>query len=104
MADGDVYDTARWAERRRPFDALESRVVTLHLGPAWRWVQVFTGDTLAEGARQALAVEPMTSPADAFNSGVDLLVLGAGEQWSGRFRISCRPGRAASAASRTAPR
>jgi len=80
------------------------RVVTLHLGPAWRWVQVFTGDTLAEGARQALAVEPMTSPADAFNSGVDLLVLGAGEQWSGRFRISCRPGLAASAASRTAPR
>jgi aldose 1-epimerase len=93
-------DDAGWAS----VEVAASRVVTVHLGPEWRWVQVFTGDTLAQGARQALAVEPMTAPADAFNSGVDLLTLGAGEQWSGRFRISCRAGPAAPAASRTAPR
>ncbi|WP_310963321.1 aldose 1-epimerase family protein [Nocardioides terrisoli] len=63
-------------------------VVRLDLGPQWRWVQVFTGDTLSEGRRQALAVEPMTAPADAFNSGTDLLVLAPGETWHGSFRLS----------------
>jgi aldose 1-epimerase len=29
----------------------------------------------AEGARPGLAVEPMTAPADAFNSGTDLVTL-----------------------------
>lgn len=49
------------------------------------WIQVFTGDTLPRGARQSLAVEPMTSPADAFNSGADLVVLEPGRTWSGSF-------------------
>jgi aldose 1-epimerase len=40
-----------------------------------RWVQVFTGDTLPVGAREALAVEPLTAPPDAFGSGEDLVVL-----------------------------
>ena len=31
MSVGFTYDTARWAERRRPFDRLEQRVVSLHL-------------------------------------------------------------------------
>ncbi len=39
-----------------------------------RWVQVYTGDELPE-PRSALAVEPMTAPPDAFNSGDDLVVL-----------------------------
>lgn len=41
------------------------------------WVQVHTADTSPgwEGHRAGLAVEPMTCPPDAFNSGVDLLVL-----------------------------
>lgn len=62
--------------------------VELVLGPEWRWVQVFTGDTLAEGARQALAVEPMTSPPDAFNSHTDLCELDPRETWTGSYRIT----------------
>lgn len=39
------------------------------------WVQVFTGDKLPALARASLAVEPMTAPPDAFNSGEGLVVL-----------------------------
>jgi aldose 1-epimerase len=44
------------------------------------WVQLFTGDELPAHAREAVAVEPMTAPPDAFNSGDSLVVLSpAGE-------------------------
>ena len=62
--------------------------VELRMDGAWRWVQLFTGDGLPTGARNGLAVEPMTAPADAFNSGTDLVVLDPGETWSGTFAIS----------------
>jgi aldose 1-epimerase len=65
-----------------------SRAVEVRMDPSWRWVQVFSGDTLPTGARRTLAVEPMTAPADAFNSGADLVVLEPGARWSGTFRIS----------------
>ena len=44
------------------------------------WVQVHTADLPADAARSriGLAVEPMTCPPDAFNSGVDLIVLAPG--------------------------
>ena len=38
--------------------------------------QLFTGDALPSDARMSLAVEPMSAPADAFNSGEGLTVLG----------------------------
>lgn len=40
-----------------------------------RWVQVFTGDALPAHPRASLAVEPLTAPPDAFNSGEDVVVL-----------------------------
>jgi len=40
------------------------------------WLQVFSADDGTERARCAVAVEPMTSPPDAFRSGRDLLTLG----------------------------
>ena len=44
------------------------------------WVQVHTADNPGSDAHRAgLAVEPMTCPPDAFNSGVDLIVLDPGE-------------------------
>ena len=61
--------------------------VALWLDEAFPWVQVFTGDTLERGARESLAVEPMTAPADAFNSGTDLVVLEPGRTWSGSFGV-----------------
>ena len=78
-------DDARWTRVR-----LEGRhAVELCADSSWPWLQVFTGDTLPPGvARTAVAIEPMTAPADAFNSGTDLLDLVPGAPWSGTFRIS----------------
>ena len=48
----------------------------LWVGPGINWLQVFTGDALAPGLRRkALAIEPMTCPANAFVSGDGLLTL-----------------------------
>ncbi|MCS5732130.1 aldose 1-epimerase family protein [Herbiconiux daphne] len=50
--------------------------VAMSFGPECAWVQVHTADTPAPDTdRIGLAVEPMTCPPDAFNSGVDLVVL-----------------------------
>lgn len=44
------------------------------------WVQIHTADRPGEsGHRIGLAVEPMTCPPDAFNSGTDLVVLEPGQ-------------------------
>jgi aldose 1-epimerase len=55
--------------------------VELWTDGATRCLQVFTGDTLPDpGRRRAgIAVEPMSCPADAFNSGTDLVVLEPGD-------------------------
>lgn len=64
------------------------RSVQLWLGEGFGWVQVFTGDTLThERRRRAVAVEPMTCPSDAFNSGTDLIALPRGESWRGMWGI-----------------
>jgi aldose 1-epimerase len=53
------------------------------------WVQVHTGDRPEpEYHRAGLAVEPMTCPPDAFNSGTDLIVLEPGESHSLTWTIS----------------
>jgi aldose 1-epimerase len=44
--------------------------------PPYRYLQLFSGETLApERRRQGLAIEPMTCPPNAFQTGTDLLVL-----------------------------
>lgn len=60
--------------------------ITLWTGPGYRWLQVFTGDTLGPDARRrALAIEPMTCPPNAFVTGTDLLTIEPGgtatQQW-----------------------
>ncbi|MGA9873928.1 MAG: aldose 1-epimerase family protein [Rhodococcus sp. (in: high G+C Gram-positive bacteria)] len=59
------------------------------------WVQVFTADPAHDQAYpdrgRALAVEPMTCPPDAFNSGIDMLVLEPGESWTGAWGMEYRP-------------
>jgi aldose 1-epimerase len=56
------------------------RAVRLWLDGSYRYLQVFTGDTLVPARRRrGLAVEPMTCPPDAFRSGEALLVLEPGE-------------------------
>ncbi len=56
---------------------------------AFDWVQVFTDKGEDEGVDgvRGVAVEPLTCPADAFNSGEGLLVLEPGQQWSGQWGL-----------------
>jgi aldose 1-epimerase len=59
--------------------ASEERV-GLWVGRGYRWLQVFTGDTLDPvRRRRALAIEPMTCPPNAFATGTDLLILQPGD-------------------------
>lgn len=62
--------------------------VELWADPSFGWVQVFTPYDFP-GARGgfAVAIEPMTCPPDALNSGVGLLHLAPGESWTGRWGI-----------------
>ena len=57
----------------RPSAPSGDRGVALWVDEHHRWPQVFTPP--ADGPRPGLAVEPMTAPADAFNSGTDLVAL-----------------------------
>jgi aldose 1-epimerase len=55
--------------------------VSLWVGEGYRWLQVFTGDTLSpDRCRKAIAIEPMTCPPNAFVTGEDLVVLQPGEE------------------------
>lgn len=55
---------------------------------AFEWVQLYTpGPAQPNEPRSRIAVEPMTCPADAFNSGTDLVRLEPGERWFGTIGI-----------------
>lgn len=60
--------------------------VELWAEPDFGWVQVYTPDD-HPGRGRAVAVEPMTCPPDALNSGVGLLTVEPGEQWIGSWGI-----------------
>lgn len=74
--------------------APDGRRVTLWGDENMAYVQAFTprifpvrsGDTVRLG--QAVAIEPMTAPADAFNSGEGLRWLAPGEHWTVRWGIT----------------
>ncbi|MBT2514110.1 aldose 1-epimerase family protein [Arthrobacter sp. ISL-30] len=54
--------------------------VELSWGREWPWLQIHTADRPVVGPnRLGLAVEPMTCPPDAFNSGMDLVQLAPGD-------------------------
>ncbi len=70
---------------------LTGRVVTLWAdAAAYQWLQVFTGDSLPRASRRVsgIAVEPMTCPPDAFNSGDGLIVLEPGQEFSAPWGIT----------------
>ena len=81
--DGD----GRWRVRLSGSDV--ETAVTLWADQAYGWVQVFTGDTLPAAARRrGLAVEPVTCPPDAFNSGVGLVRLEPGQSHTATWGLS----------------
>lgn len=57
---------------RHPDDGLG---VALWVDERIAWLQVYSADDVPGKQRRSLAVEPMTAPADAFNSGTDLVTL-----------------------------
>jgi aldose 1-epimerase len=68
-----------------------ARQVTLWAdATAYPWLQVFTGDSLPPAARRTsgVAVEPMTCPPDAFNTGDGLLVLEPGQEFAAPWGIT----------------
>ncbi|WP_448006824.1 aldose epimerase family protein [Agromyces bauzanensis] len=68
--------------------AADGRSTVIWADPVFRWVQVWLTDGFpgAPGGH-ALAVEPMTAPPDALNSGEDLRWLRSGEHWRARWGI-----------------
>jgi aldose 1-epimerase len=61
--------------------------VELWADPDFKWVQVFTPGEFP-GRGRAVAIEPMTCPPDALNSGIDLITLNPGDSWAGRWGIT----------------
>jgi aldose 1-epimerase len=55
----------------------------------WEYLQVFTTPIFpgADGPKTAIAIEPMTAPPDALNSGVGLRWLEPGELWEGSWGL-----------------
>ncbi len=93
---GDVFIDHAFTELSRTDGIAEVRLVTAAgtgVAMTWDercpWVQVHTADNPGQDAihRIGLAVEPMTCPPDAFNSGVDLVVLEPGAAHSAAWRI-----------------
>ncbi|MEV4598625.1 aldose 1-epimerase family protein [Amycolatopsis sp. NPDC049253] len=67
----------------------EDQQLVVWTGPDFRWVQVFTPDDLT-GRGRAVALEPMTCPADALNAGTDLIELEPATSWTGSWGIRVR--------------
>lgn len=60
--------------------------VALWVDEHHRWLQVYTGED-TKTPRASVAIEPMTAPPDAFNSGDDLVVLQPAETFAARWGI-----------------
>ncbi len=85
---GEVELDTGFATLRRDADGLarttltapDGRTVTVWQGEGFDYVQAFTTDRYP-GQPLVVAVEPMTAPAEAFNSGRGLRRLAPGELW-----------------------
>lgn len=96
---GDVSLDTGFADLRHDDDGLvrstltapDGRRVTLWQGEGFDYVQAFT-TTGYPGQSLVVAIEPMTAPADAFNSGRGLRRLAPGEAWTLRWGIEFAAG------------
>jgi len=70
------------------------RTVTLWMDGSYRWLMLFTGDTLDHARRRrGLAVEPMTCPPAAFATGEGVRVLEPEESTTSTWGLTAGPGR-----------
>lgn len=72
---------------RATLAAPDGAVLTLWQDAALDWVQVFTTDRYT-GHPLALAIEPLSAPADAFNSGEGLRWVAPGDEFVAEWGIS----------------
>jgi aldose 1-epimerase len=95
VAELALDDAFGGAGREHSLTAPDGRRVTVWGDENMRYVQVFTPTgfpvTVADGRTivpgRAVAIEPMTAPADAFNSGAGLRWLAPDETWTVRWGI-----------------
>lgn len=81
-------DMGKWhVTLRNP--ALQLSAVVEASGTDAPWLQLYSGELRG---RKGLAVEPMTCPPDAFNSGQDLVVLEPGQSHTLTYRIHAAQG------------
>ncbi|QOD93374.1 MULTISPECIES: aldose 1-epimerase family protein [Microcella] len=75
---------------RTRLSATDGAATVLWQEGEWEWLQVFITRTYPTNAGPvtAIAVEPMTAPADALVSGQGLRWLAPGESWSGAWGIA----------------
>lgn len=92
---GDITLDTGFTELARDDDGLvrttltapDGRRLTLWQGEGFDFVQVYTA-TNYPGHDLAVAIEPMTAPADALNSGLGIRRLAQDESWTLRWGIS----------------
>ena len=69
--------------------APDGSTTTLWADPAFGWIQAYTPQEFPRptGPGPAVALEPMTAPPDALNSGTGLIWLEPGESWSASWGV-----------------
>jgi aldose 1-epimerase len=70
-------------------DPTAGDAVVLEAGPEFAWMQAYVTDAFpgAAAGELAVAIEPMTAPPDAFNSGEGVRWLEPGDIWQARWGI-----------------
>lgn len=80
-------DSGRYEHR---LAADDGRAVTVWGDEHFAWAQFYTSDRIRDDGTRSLAIEPMTMPANAFNSGDGLTWLAPGESWSVTWGVEYR--------------
>jgi len=83
----ELFGDARLDETERWDGSYELAGVTVWADASWPWVQRFSGD-LPDIRRRGFAVEPMTCPPNAFNTGEGLIRLEPGDVFEGAWGIA----------------
>jgi aldose 1-epimerase len=84
--DEGYTDLTRTAGIGRATVATDAGSAQVWFDESFGYLQVFTADLLAHG-EPAVAIEPMTCPANAFNSGDGLMVLQPKQKWTASWGI-----------------
>ncbi|PFG30748.1 aldose 1-epimerase family protein [Paramicrobacterium agarici] len=68
--------------------ASDGRALTVWGDEQFGYVQFYTSDRIRSDGTRSLAIEPMTMPANAFNSGEGLRWIEPGETWTARWGVT----------------